>query len=451
MKQRFYSLALSALMIMSVCSIIAQQSEQTNPFYNTLLNRIEVPGSHNQWPYNPTQPPAILETGTDEVVVTVLVNQYVFPYHMSNNGQHIIISAFGGGSAYWSQATGLISFPGTAYGVSENALVGGYFNNPNLLYNGNPVQTAGFWTLATQQWTFLGMHPQATVFSSDYSSGWGISGDGITVVGMQYMSSYTNYKAFTWTQQGGYDLIGNTHTQGSRASGISTNGSIVYGWAQSGGLSRSPVIWHNGQMIFIDNTQGGEGFGASANGQFATGTLGGLGFLWSPNAPLVTFPNSINSGAMSPTCVTNDGTIFGFNNTAWPPIPTGRRAFARDNQGNMTTFNTYAESRGLPNAQAWTFYSINHVTPDGNKFIGAGITPQGQTISFLMEFPPLVTVIPGDANCDGNVNVLDIITFANYILGLNPEPFCFDNADVNEDGIVNLIDLIGTVNIIIAK
>lgn len=58
-------------------------------------------------------------------------------------------------------------------------------------------------------------------------------------------------------------------------------------------------------------------------------------------------------------------------------------------------------------------------------------------------------LIPGDANDDGVVNVLDIITIVNYILGLNPVPFNFENADVNNDGVINVLDIIGTVNIIL--
>ncbi len=58
-------------------------------------------------------------------------------------------------------------------------------------------------------------------------------------------------------------------------------------------------------------------------------------------------------------------------------------------------------------------------------------------------------VIPGDADCDGIVNILDIITIANHIIGLNPEPFCFENADLNFDASIDLLDLIGTTSIIL--
>ncbi|NLN95095.1 MAG: T9SS type A sorting domain-containing protein [Bacteroidales bacterium] len=55
----------------------------------------------------------------------------------------------------------------------------------------------------------------------------------------------------------------------------------------------------------------------------------------------------------------------------------------------------------------------------------------------------------GDSNCDGVVNIVDVVTTVNYLIGNNPQPFCFDNADINGDGIINVIDAVGTINIII--
>jgi hypothetical protein len=59
--------------------------------------------------------------------------------------------------------------------------------------------------------------------------------------------------------------------------------------------------------------------------------------------------------------------------------------------------------------------------------------------------------LPGDSNCDGLVNVIDVVITANYILGANPDPFCFENADINGDGNVDVNDVIATVNIILSK
>ncbi len=58
-----------------------------------------------------------------------------------------------------------------------------------------------------------------------------------------------------------------------------------------------------------------------------------------------------------------------------------------------------------------------------------------------------VDILPGDANCDGVVNVLDVISMVNYFIGLDPDPFCFENADVNADDVINILDVILTVAI----
>lgn len=56
--------------------------------------------------------------------------------------------------------------------------------------------------------------------------------------------------------------------------------------------------------------------------------------------------------------------------------------------------------------------------------------------------------LPGDANGDGVVNILDPVTISNFIMGNNPQPFIFEAADVNNDGIINIQDFVLTVNII---
>ncbi len=54
--------------------------------------------------------------------------------------------------------------------------------------------------------------------------------------------------------------------------------------------------------------------------------------------------------------------------------------------------------------------------------------------------------LPGDSNCDGTVDILDVIATVNYFLGETVNPFCFDNADVDNNGVINALDVIGTVN-----
>ncbi len=315
-------------------------------------------------------------------VVTTIMTQYTYPSSISTDGVYAVGMPFGGGASYfWSEATGVIQITGEVNGISDGGTGGGSYSNTSIQYNGNNVQTAGTWDHNTQQWTFLGMNPAVpTVFATDYNTGWDITSDGTTVVGMQWYPGYA-YSAFKWTQSGGYTNIGSGVGQGSRASGISADGSVVFGWAFASGIPRTPVVWYNGQAIFISSGSSGEAFGASTTGNYVTGQVGSSGFRWSPTGT-ITFSNTLNSGAISPTTVLNNGTVMGYTYQ----VPTQRRAFVRDPQGNMTTFNDYAETRGLPDAQLWTFYSINDVTADGNTFLGAGKTPAGQQITFKMEF-----------------------------------------------------------------
>jgi hypothetical protein len=53
---------------------------------------------------------------------------------------------------------------------------------------------------------------------------------------------------------------------------------------------------------------------------------------------------------------------------------------------------------------------------------------------------------PGDANGDGVINILDVTTILNDILGISPAP---GNGDCNEDGQVNILDVTCVLNIIL--
>lgn len=100
----------------------------------------------------------------------------------------------------------------------------------------------------------------------------------------------------------------------------------------------------------------------------------------------------------------------------------------------------------------------NHTQDIGLQYVfNANYNPTASNITnhYAIKFttePPFTTaIVPGDANCDGNVNVLDAVVLINYIVGLNPQPFCFENSDLNNDGVINILDVVGTVNIILGK
>ena len=66
-------------------------------------------------------------------------------------------------------------------------------------------------------------------------------------------------------------------------------------------------------------------------------------------------------------------------------------------------------------------------------------------VSNIVAATPL-TATRGDANGDGDVNVLDVMTTVNYILESRPKPFVYEAADMNADTFIDVLDVIGIVN-----
>ncbi|NLF42892.1 MAG: hypothetical protein GX587_09370, partial [Bacteroidales bacterium] len=325
---------------------------------------------------------------------TIIFNDYTFPTGVSADGQFVSGQLMGGESSFfWKEGVGIINVTGEAMSVSLDGTVGGNFLNPEL----NGSLTAGRWNHQTGEWTFLGINPYyPTVEGESYNVAYGITEDGNTLVGMQFVSGWS-VKAFKWTEGIGYQMIGENINLNSRANGISPDGSVIFGWAETDMYSRTPVIWYNDEIIYIDSLLGGEAYGASPNGQYVTGTCGAQGFIWSATDGITLFDNDLNSGEMSPICVLNDGTVFGYNNDAWPPFPESRRAFVRDSEGLMYSFNEYAQGRGMSDALDWTFFAISAITPDANVCVGSAIAPDGNLVTVIIDFystTPTISILP---------------------------------------------------------
>jgi len=51
----------------------------------------------------------------------------------------------------------------------------------------------------------------------------------------------------------------------------------------------------------------------------------------------------------------------------------------------------------------------------------------------------------GDVNFDGDLNITDVITIINFVLGQTPTEEESLTADMNQDGIINILDVITLV------
>ena len=104
----------------------------------------------------------------------------------------------------------------------------------------------------------------------------------------------------------------------------------------------------------------------------------------------------------------------------------------------LITDTTYTDFNVTPGQHYWYYYKI--VNTDFRE----------SDSSNLVNAIPY-TAPSGDANGDGNVNVLDVTAIIAYMLNQNPQPFLFDAADVNNDNTIDILDVIGVVNIITGK
>ncbi len=122
--------------------------------------------------------------------------------------------------------------------------------------------------------------------------------------------------------------------------------------------------------------------------------------------------------------------------TAWSP---SNSAFL-GNAGTIASFTLTTPS--VPGTYGIEMFDPLILDADGQNIITAS---SNGVVTITQDF------LPGDANCDGTVNIQDVVVIISYILGTNPQPFCFENADVNHDGLINVNDVVGTVSIILGE
>jgi len=55
-------------------------------------------------------------------------------------------------------------------------------------------------------------------------------------------------------------------------------------------------------------------------------------------------------------------------------------------------------------------------------------------------------LVPGDANNDGDVNILDITYINNFLYKEGPAPVCRASADPNNDCLIDILDIVFLIN-----
>lgn len=114
-----------------------------------------------------------------------------------------------------------------------------------------------------------------------------------------------------------------------------------------------------------------------------------------------------------------------------PFYTSGIRGKAMTYTDNWTSFIDYANSENFPNATVMQGCGTNVELP---------VTEIGYTYERLC----------GDVNGDGDVNISDVITLINYLMGTTPSAFYEVNANVNQDTEINITDVSLLINLVMS-
>ena len=139
------------------------------------------------------------------------------------------------------------------------------------------------------------------------------------------------------------------------------------------------------------------------------------------------------------------------------PAITGIKVYAGDvtEQANaplLLAIETGDATRRIITGITGKQYQVNNLTAGGTfnyKVKTVYFDGTESTWSNIEQVTLADHVTVGDVNCDGEVNVNDVTTLVNYILGKNPTPFDSMAADVNEDTAINVNDVTALINLIL--
>lgn len=336
--------------------------------------------------------------------LTQIIDEYHFPYDLSDNGKHMAIQGFAEyPSYYWSEDKGLVKLNnGMAFAVSDDGVMAGYFTDYSAGEYG--VNFAGLWSPETEEWTSIGMNPDVNGYAdSEYNGAWAMTNDGQTLAIMQFYESWDTY-TYLWTEAEGYTLLPHGNATGSRPNAISNDARIVVG--RGVGNEWFACYWIDGEYYDFNEELVGEAKAISPNNKYIAGYTGNTIFLYDIETDeYKSVDNSDPNVSHNATCVNSDGEVFGFSVEGFPPYIESRRAIAYV-QGELISFNDYLLMNGVAEAEDWLIYSVNTVSIDGRTFSGAA-NIDGKDCTFILTIE--------EPECEGPKNLTYFIDRAdNY-------------------------------------
>lgn len=271
------------------------------------------------------------------------------------------------------------------------------------------------------------------------SSGWGISADGRTVVGLGWVSA-ANAHGFYWREGAGVTSLGSTVTgRSSRANAADADGNVIVGWQDNATGFRQGCVWINGvqTLISASGSPMGEAGACSADGTVVVGngTSGNSwqAWRWTQAGGVVNIgPAPVSGWRGASVAISSNGqTIIGFYRPFPAPATFGRGFIWTAAQG-MRDLTDLAIAQGAPVPSGTILALPLAISGDGRTVVGQSRSSSGSVNGFVLQLEGPAN--PADLNGDGNVNGLDLaVLLANW--GGSGA------GDINQSGSVDGIDV----------
>lgn len=345
-----------------------------------------------------------LATGSASAQFWAIDGAFNLSEGISDNG---IVSGSGANaeSSYfmWSQSGGLVEIGGATAGngVGGQATIS---NNGNFIGGTNWNADMGYYEMArynvsTNTWEGTGLIPGiGDQVDQSISSGWHISGDGNSVVGLGWTNQGTaDAHAIRWTAgQGITDLGTNAVGNSSRANAVDFDGNVVAGWQDGNG--RQGAVWVDGVQSLIFDNEGNaaqEAFAVSEDGRYVTGL--GLGSFFAAattyrydtlTGEYISIENIAGGESrLAGAAINADGTLIGGGTWGLGPATFGTAIMWTEDQGTMT-LTDYLDMNGVEYDTDFNFAFVSDISSDGQWITGWGnYAGPGSTQSFVIHVP----------------------------------------------------------------
>lgn len=342
----------------------------------------------------------------------------------------------------WTAETGVVDIGGVApgNGVGGQAEISddGRFVCGSSINPKTGRGEAGRFDRASGAWQRLGGIGGSS--GGETSGGWGVSGDGSTVVGLGWISAGTA-NAFRWRESTGMVSLGTTVAgRSTRANGCNLDGGVVVGWQDAQDGFRQGAVWNGSVQTLITWTNGsqlGEASACSADGSVVVGSgVSGNAFhpwRWSSAGGAVSLGPPPTAGWRGAAVdVSADGTRIAAFYRPFPAPATFGQGFLWIGGEGLHNLNTYAAAQGVTIPAGVTLALPLGMSADGYTIVGTA--RQGTTnVAFILDLPRPEPACPADLDGNGEVNAADL----SILLG----GWASATGDVDGDGTTDAADL----------